>query len=159
MKKIVMKIILLGIALVMIFSLSACGGGKSITFNIAESGISAEGAETFPIITKLIKSVSELEQLCNESGLTADGQKYNAAFFSDKALIVYSFINGSISIDIRIDRVKVQDETAVVHIIRLVPKNGILFDMEKNEFFIIEVSQVDVMGINNIQISQKDKNK
>lgn len=153
------KILILGVAIIMAFGLVACGGGKNIAFNIAESGVSAEGMETHPTVTKLIKSVGELEQLCNETGLISDGQKYSAAWFEGKALIILSFIEESSSINNQVDGVKVQNETVVVNIIRRVPKNGILLGAEKYEFFLIEVGQADIAQTNTVEISRTNKNK
>lgn len=153
------RILLVGALLLMIFGCTACKNGEKISFEIAKDiGFLTEGLETHPTITELIKSVGDLEQLCDQSGLTLKTQQYNDLFFNDKALIIIAFIEESSSIDNQIDNVKLQDEKLIVNVTRLIPK-GTLLGVTKNEFFVIEVNQTDVTQINNIEILRKNKNK
>jgi len=153
------RIVALGVMLVMLFGFAGCSGGKGIWFIIGDIGdFSAEAPEEHPVITKLIKSVNELQRFCDESGIRYGGEKYDESYFNEKALLVYSFVNESISITIHIDSLKVDNETMTINITRRVPRGGQL-DAVAYRFYAFEVNQSDIAKIDDIQISRKDKYK
>lgn len=154
------KLLLLGVMLIMALGLFACGKNAGIQFTIGDVGdFSTEALYEHPTITKLVKSVDELQQLCDESGVIYTGEKYDESYFNEKAIIVYSFAIPSTMMSVQIDSLKVDSKTLIINTTRFVPKSGIWIDVEAYRFYVLEVNQGDIAQIEKVQISQKDKNK
>lgn len=133
--------------------------GTRIQFYCGDIGnFSTEALDSHPIVTKLVKSADELQRFCDESGIIYKGEKYDEAFFSDRALLIYFFNNESTMISIHIDSLTVNNETLTINITRRVPRAGYIDEVE-NRSYVFEINQGDVADINNIHVSKKDKYK
>lgn len=138
---------------------AGCGKNTGIRFDIGDIGnFSTEALDEHPTVTKLIKSADELQRFCDESGIIYKGDKYDEAYFSDSALLIYFFVNESTMISIHIDSLTVDNETLTINITRRVPRAGYI-DVEQYHSYVFEINQGDVANINNIMVSKKDKNK
>lgn len=154
------KILALGAIVVMAFGFfTGCGKNTGIQFDFGEVGnFSTEALDEHPIVTKLIKTADEFKRFCDESGIIYKGEKYDEAFFSDSALLIYFFINESTMISIHIDSLSVDNETLTINITRRVTRAGYI-DEEQYHSYVFEINQDDVANISNILVSKKDKNK
>lgn len=154
------KIFVLGVMISMTFGFfTGCGKNTGIHFDFGDIGdFSTETLDEHPTVTKLVKSADELQRFCDESGIIYKGEKYDEAFFSDSALLIYFFVNESRLISIHIDSLTVYNETLTINITRRLPRGGYI-DEEEYHSYVFEINQGDVADINNIQVSKKDKNK
>jgi len=153
------RIVTLGVMLVMMVGFVGCGGGNGIQFNIGDVGdFSTEAFDEHPIITKLVKSVDELQQLCDESGITYTGEKYDETFFVDKAIIVYAFwFNPHKTFEL--NKIQISDNKIVIHTTIYTQKGMNYPAVTSYTFGCYEVNKTDLMNATEIQINTKNKTK
>lgn len=154
------KIFTLGVMVSMAFGFfTGCRKNTGIQFDFGDIGdFSTEALDEHPTVTILVKSTDELKRFCDESGIIYKGEKYDEAFFSNSALLIYFFVNESTMISIHIDSLTVGNDTLTINITRRVPRAGYVDEVEYRSY-VFEINQSVVADINNINVSKKDKNK
>jgi len=154
------KIFTLGVifSMVLVF-FTGCRKNTGIHFEFGDiANFSTEVHDEHPTVTILIKSTDELKQFCDDSGIIYKGEKYDEAFFSHSALLIYFFVNESTMISIHIDNLTVGNDTLTINITRRVPRAGYVDEVEYCSY-VFEINQSVVADINNINVSKKDKYK
>ena len=157
------KTLTMGVMVIMSLSLTlglaACGVKDTGIWYFVnnEHGFSTDGLDEHPTITKLVKSVDELQQLCDESGITYTGKKYDEAFFVDKAIIVRAFWY-SPYVTSELNKIQIVDNMVTFYITTYTPKE----DYPAIVSFGIgcyEVNKADLSNANEVQIITKNKTK
>ena len=158
-KIVVVGVLLMGV--VLFGAASADSGGTQIWFEVNKNGRidtdTSTGDHSERIITELIRSSEELQQLCDEQKVFVyqKGEEgYDEDFFAEKALILYAFSGGTPLTNFQIDAVNVQDETLIINIIQSLPGVGGI-TVEVYWAFLIEVQQEDVIDVTDIQVETK----
>ena len=146
------KIICVGVILVIAFSLIGCTYGRIIQFEV-EEGFYTENKEDHPNLLELVKSVEELELLCDEYGLINDAQKYDNEFFAENALVLYLFGDSAYTFDFKAVRVK--NEVMVISVTR---SHSTIDEATLFSYF-IKIKKADIEGISNVQIDMKIKTR
>ena len=159
-KKMLKKILTLGVMVIMAFGLFAgCGGDKGIWFFVnPEHGFSADGLDEEPTILKLVRSLDELQQLCNETGITYDGEKYDEAFFVDKAIIICAYWFDPHK-TYELNKIQISDNKIVIHTTIYTQKGMNYPAVSSHAFGCYEVNKADLLNATEIQINTKNKTK
>ena len=151
------KLVCLGVVLIMVFSMCACGRGTKIWFS---AGAGFTGEELIgPDLTELVKSAEELQQVCDKYGFNNKNPAFNEEYFSEKAFILHSYTEYRISYSRQIDSVRIADGILFVYIIHAVPRWGILMAIDYSYYstYLIEVNQEDIKNITEIQVIREEK--
>jgi len=162
MNRKIKKIIL--VCIVLIMGLSGCGGSSdSIEFKVIEDAFSpADLVFGFSILDELeeelVRTESELHQLVDDYDLILDMVRYNEEFFTHSAIILIYFIGGVGNMDANINAVRVQDGLLEIHRTRYIPR-GWHASVTRHVFTIIEVSQIDIIGVTEVQIVVIERNE
>jgi len=155
------KLITLGIAILLLFSiagLTACDDKDvGISFQVSGDTFSFDGLDEQPVITKLVKSMDELNQLCDENGIGYEGEKYNEAYFEEKAIILRMYWLNVLA-SVHYDSVQIADDKIVINITSTKPK-GNLPAQAIHYSDIIELSKSELQNATEIQINTKNKTK
>jgi len=159
MAKKLITLLTLGVMVIMALGLFAgCGKSNGIWFFVnQEHGFETDMLEEYPTILKLIKSVDELYQTCDEYGITYTGGKYDEAFFVDKAIIVRAFW-ASPYVTSELNKIQIVDNIVTFYITTYTPKGS----LPALVFFGIgcyEVNKADLSGAKEVQIITKNKTK
>ena len=158
------KIICLGLMLVISMVLfSACAEGSKVKYNVGYRGNHNADSENHSL-NRIVYSIEELDPICDERYYTiyyGDGseekvyylkeatEKYNEAYFSDKALVLYLFANGHGANSMRIKALHKENETLFISIHDTLRGNAA--GAITYWTFILEVKKSDVIGITNIK--------
>ena len=154
-KIVVVGVLLMGV--VLFGAASADSGGTKIWFEEKKNiEINSKG---YVFLMELVRSFEELQPLYNKHNFSiyqGVGEWHDENYFTEKALILYSFNESSGSISNRIDAVRVQDETLIINIARIGIGSGQHGSTEiKQWIFLIEVNQGDVASITDIRVDTK----
>ena len=165
------KISILGVAIIMALGLFV-GCNSGIKYNISYDKMGGFGQKevdngiTMDIL-EIVNSLQELKDLCNEwsnpafnesseyfsSESSVKIRSYDEAFFSEKALIIYSFWRGY-SKETRISNMSI-DGTQLIINARYVSKRGTFDDVSFNWLFLIELNKTDISDVTTVQIKHK----
>ena len=163
MLKKTLGLVITGVMVIMALSitlgLAGCGDKNTGIWYIAnnEHGFSTDGLDEHPAIKKLVKSVDELQQICDESGITYTGEKYDEAFFVDKAIILRSF-EASPYITQELNKIQIVDGIVTFYITAYTPKGS--YPAVVSAFFgCYEVNKADFQNATEILINTKNKTK
>ena len=155
-------------ALLVAVSMTGCGekdsggkdnGGKDngIWFFVNPDHGFFDGGKEQPMILKLVKSVDELQELCDESGITYGGAKYGEAFFAEKAIIVRAFWF-SPYVTSELNKIQIADGIVTIYITTYEPKSAYP-GVASYAISCIEVNKADLSDASEIQINTTYKFK
>lgn len=163
MKAIFKRALMLGLMALMAFSaavgMAGCGDkDNGIGFFVNPGhGFSTEGLDNPPVILKLVKSVDELQELCDESGITYEGTKYDEAFFAEKAIIVRAFWF-SPYVTSELNKILITDGIVTIYITTYEPKDDYPA-VVSHTIGCIEVNKADLSDASEVQINITNKYK